>query len=99
MTLAAVLCCALAFTACQKNNDTNTGNKENEETADGIAKVDVFYKFMTTDDLLEYFDFKLEYLDVTNGANGKYCCLHRIQEGVRKCITSLEYGLQRHSNP
>lgn len=68
MMLAAVLCCALAFTACQKNNDTNTGNKENEETSDGIAKVDVFYKFMTTDDLLEYFDFKLEYLDVTNGS-------------------------------
>jgi hypothetical protein len=68
MTLAAVLCCSLAFTACQKDNsasgDTPSGD---DPSANKIAKVVVEYCFQTTDDMLQYFDFNLEYLDVTNG--------------------------------
>jgi len=68
MTLAAVLCCSLAFTACQKDNsasgDTPSGD---DPSANKIAKVVVEYCFQTTDDMLQYFDFNLEYLDVTTG--------------------------------
>ena len=68
MTLAAVLCCALAFTACQKDNtpggDTPSGNDPDTQ----IAKVVVEYSFQTTRAMLQYFDFNLEYLDATNGS-------------------------------
>lgn len=71
MTLAAVLCCIFAFTACQKpDNDADKGGDEKREESQlddpsaAIAKVVVEYKFHTTDDLLKFFDFNLEYIDV-----------------------------------
>jgi len=66
MTLAAVLCCSLAFTAKDNSasGDTPSGD---DPSANKIAKVVVEYCFQTTDDMLQYFDFNLEYLDVTNG--------------------------------
>ena len=78
MTLAAVFCCALAFNACQKpaneqtpeDQTTVSDDPKNNETpselddpAAKIAKVEVEYKFQTTEGLLEYFDFTFEYLD------------------------------------
>ncbi|MBR4735005.1 MAG: hypothetical protein IK052_02825 [Bacteroidales bacterium] len=76
MTLAAALCCALMFTACQKpadNDDTKQEEQPQEEAttlddlAAQIAKVVVEYQFLTTEDLLGFFNFNLEYLDVTTG--------------------------------
>ena len=70
MTIAAVLCCALAFTACQKpnadkNNDESTADLDNPTAQ--IASVKVEYKFQTTDDMLQFFDFKFEYMDAKTG--------------------------------
>jgi len=68
MTLAAVLCCALAFTACQKDNTPSGDTPSGDEPDTKIAKVVVEYGFQTTDAMLQFFDFNLEYLDVTNGS-------------------------------
>ena len=71
MKYAAVFCCFLAFTACQKPDDVDKGDEEKKEESQlddpfaTIAKVVVEYKFQTTDDLLKFFDFNLEYIDVT----------------------------------
>lgn len=71
MTMAAVLCCALSFTACNKDNTTGGGTTpsgEDPSDANKIAKVVVEYLFQTTDDMLQYFDFNLEYLNAATGA-------------------------------
>ena len=71
MTLAAVLCCALSFTACNKDNTTGGGTTpsgDDPSDANKIAKVVVEYLFQTTDAMLQYFDFNLEYLNASTGA-------------------------------
>ena len=71
-TLAAVLCCALAFTACDKNQLNNGGQENNDNPVDdGTIQVDqatVSYRFQTTEALLQYFDFTFEYIESTTGA-------------------------------
>jgi hypothetical protein len=71
-TLAAVLCCALAFTACTKDQLNNGGQENNDNPVDdGTIQVDqatVSYRFQTTEALLQYFDFTFEYIESTTGA-------------------------------
>jgi len=71
-TLAAVLCCALAFTACTKDQLNNGGPENNDNPVDdGTIQVDqatVSYRFQTTEALLQYFDFTFEYIESTTGA-------------------------------
>ena len=71
-TLAAVLCCALAFTACTKDQLNNGGQENNENPVDdGTIQVDqatVSYRFQTTEALLQYFDFTFEYIESSTGA-------------------------------
>lgn len=69
-TLAAVLCCALAFTACDKNQ-LNNGTENGTGTGDDTVQVDhavVLYRLQTTEALLQYFDFTFEYIESTTGA-------------------------------
>ena len=68
MPLAAVLCCALAFTSCQKDNTPGGDTPSGDEPDTKIAKVVVEYHFQTTDAMLQYFDFNLEFLDASNGS-------------------------------
>ena len=73
MELAVVFCCFIAFAACNKpdvESDNGIDEKKEESRLDNpsavISKVVVEYKFQTTNDLLKFFDFNLEYIDVTN---------------------------------
>ena len=71
-TLAAVLCCALAFTACDKNQ-LNNGGEDPDPSGNGddtivVDQAVVAYRFQTTEALLQYFDFTFEYIESTTGA-------------------------------
>ena len=62
MTLAAVLCCSLAFTACQKG-DSAGGDTPSGDDSKKVANAQVDYLFQTTNDMMQFFDFTLEYID------------------------------------
>lgn len=76
--IAAILCCALSFVACQKpagNNDKSANEEQTpgDSTTDPddfsgrIAKVVLDYGFKTTEDVSALFDFQMVYLDPKTG--------------------------------
>ena len=67
LIVAAALCCAAVVVSCNKPSNggsANTGDKT-ESTTEGnkIAKSIIRYKFVTSEDMMEYFDFKVVWWD------------------------------------
>ena len=66
---AVALICVAALSSCTKPGNTagNNDNSGSESTTPGkddkVAKAQVEYKFLTSDDLLQYFDMKIIYWD------------------------------------